>query len=74
MSLDIRPVRREDCETVCHLIHELARYEHLEEQCVANADMLMEAFFGDRGFARCFIAWEKNDRTGDEKSGRLCVV
>lgn len=68
MSFAIRPVRTEDCETVCHLIHELARYEHLEDECFADVNALREAFFGERGFARALIAWEKNDVTGQEKA------
>ncbi len=59
MSLEIRPVRKEDVEVVCDLIHELARYERLESQCKAKPEYLYEELFGPRAVIDCVLAWEK---------------
>lgn len=67
MSLEIRPVRKEDVEVVCDLIHELARYERLESQCKAKPEYLYEELFGPRAVIDCVLAWEKNKETGVER-------
>ena len=67
MSLEIRPVRKEDVEVVCDLIHELARYERLESQCKAKPEYLYEELFGPRAVIDCVLAWEKNEETGVER-------
>ena len=60
MSLEIRPVREEDVEVVCGLIHALARYERLESHCKATSEQLREELFGPRAVIGCVLAWEVN--------------
>lgn len=67
MSLEIRPVREEDCEIVRQLIVELARYERLEDQCRATVEGLHEELFGPHAVIRCVIAWEKDETAGTER-------
>ena len=62
MTLEIRPVREDDCEIVRQLIFDLARYERLEDQCHATVEGLHEELFGPRavierpvGFALYFF-------------------
>ena len=67
MSLEIRPVREEDVEVVCGLIHALARYERLESHCKATSEQLREELFGPRAVIGCVLAWEVNEATGAER-------
>ena len=67
MSLEIRPVREEDVEVVCGLIHEIARYERLESHCKATSEQLREELFGPRAVIGCVLAWEVNEATGAER-------
>ena len=48
MSLEIRPVREEDVEVVCGLIHALARYARLESHCKDTSELLREELIGPR--------------------------
>ena len=67
MSLEIRPVREEDVEVVCGLIHALARYERLESHCKATSEQLREELFGPRAVIGCVLAWEVNEATGAKR-------
>lgn len=66
MSLEIRPVREEDVEVVCDLIHALARYERLESHCKSTRERLREELFGPHAVIGCVLAWERNEATGAE--------
>ena len=67
MSLEIRPVREEDVEVVCDLIHALARYERLESHCKSTPERLREELFGPHAVIGCVLAWERNEATGAER-------
>ncbi len=66
-SMQIRPVREQDCEIVRELIFDLARYERLESQCHATVQGLREELFGPRAVIRCVIAWEKDEESASER-------
>lgn len=74
MSLEIRPVREEDVEVVCDLIHALARYERLESHCKSTPERLREELFGPHAVIGCVLAWERNEATGRRTPGRLCTL
>lgn len=67
MSLEIRPVREEDVEVVCDLIHALARYERLESHCKSTPERLREELFGPHAVIGCVLAWERNESTCAER-------
>ncbi len=67
MSLEIRPVREEDVEVVCALIHALARYERLESHCKSTPERLREELFGPHAVIGCVLAWERNESTCAER-------
>lgn len=41
----IRPARETDCDTIVNLIRGLARYEHLEDQCIITPQLLKDSLF-----------------------------
>ena len=61
MRFEIRSVREEDCETVCGLIHDLARYERFADQCHASPELLRRELFGPGAVIRCVLGWEIDD-------------
>ena len=52
----VRPAREEDCATVFEMVRELAEYERLSDDVVADANMLRDALFGESARAFCEIA------------------
>ena len=75
MSLEIRPVREEDVEVVCGLIHALARYERLESHCKATSEQLREELFvvedaRRRGYGKAIIR-HLAQKALDEGCGRF---
>jgi GNAT superfamily N-acetyltransferase len=57
-SLRIVPVTPADVPTVLALIRELAEYEKLLHEVVADEALLHEALFGPRTVAECVVAWD----------------
>ena len=57
----IRAARAEDCETILGFIRELADYEKLSHEVVAEPEALRATLFGDRAYAEVLIA---EDATG----------
>ncbi len=55
-DVHIREATPDDVREIVRLIHALARYENLEEQCVSEADRLARHLFGDRTFAEALVA------------------
>lgn len=55
-ALTIRPARREDAPTVLAFIQELAEYERLRDQCVAELAQVERTLFGNRPAAEVIIA------------------
>ena len=54
--LKIRKAQIEDTETILHFIKELAIYEKLEHEAVADAKSIKEHLFGAKPKAHCLIA------------------
>lgn len=57
----IRAARAQDCETILGFIRELADYEKLSHEVVAEPEALRATLFGDRAYAEVLIA---EDATG----------
>lgn len=58
-DLVIRPAREEDLPDLVALIHELAAYERLEEECDPDPEDLRETLFGRRPVAEALICeWQ----------------
>lgn len=59
MALNIRTATREDIPLILGFIHALASYERLEDEVVADAELLEANLFGKNEFAKCLIAeWQ----------------
>jgi len=56
MTLHIRPAVATDAPLIAALIHELADYERLADQCVATPAALAVSLFGAKPHAECVIA------------------
>ena len=61
----IKPARKEDCPIILDLIRGLAKYEKLEDQCVATVELLEKSLFSEKPDCYYVIAWEL-DELGDE--------
>ncbi len=61
----IKPARKEDCPIILDLICGLAKYEKLEDQCVATVELLEKSLFSEKPDCYSVIAWEL-DELGDE--------
>jgi L-amino acid N-acyltransferase YncA len=48
MEITIRAAKKEDCESMMNLIHELALYEKAPEQVVVSFEHFVESGFGDK--------------------------
>jgi GNAT superfamily N-acetyltransferase len=57
-SLSIVPATPADVPIVLKLIRELAEYEKLLHEVVANETAVREALFGSRTVAECVLAWD----------------
>jgi GNAT superfamily N-acetyltransferase len=63
-SLSIVPATPADVPTVLALIRELAEYEKLLHEVVADEALVREALFGDRTVAECVLAWDRTTPLG----------
>ena len=54
-NFKIRPATENDAGTIYALIKELAEYERLSHEVVANADDIRQSLFGERRFAEVLI-------------------
>lgn len=63
-SFRIRPARPDDVREIVVLIRELAAYERLEHEVVADAENLRRHLFGERPFAEAILAEEKERVVG----------
>ena len=57
-TLTIRPARESDVAAIFDMIHELAVFEKLEHQVVANAALLQQALFGARPACEALVGTE----------------
>ena len=55
-ALTLRFAQESDVETIFGLIQQLAEYEKLSHEIVANVETLRESLFGERQFAETIIA------------------
>lgn len=62
--IDLRTAEPGDVELIARLVRELAEYEHLEDRCRADAEVLRPMLFGPRPFAEVVLA-----QAGDEAAG-----
>lgn len=60
-TFEVRPAREEDCAEVSRLIHALAAYEKLADQCESTPELIREALFGEKRGAHCNLLWAKTD-------------
>lgn len=60
--LTIRPATRDDAQTLKNLIHELAKYEHLDHETIITEEDVLRDGFGPRPKFRALIA-EWNGQT-----------
>lgn len=59
-ALSIRPATIEDVPIITDMIHQLAVYERLVDECHATGDAVQGTLFGERRYAECVIArWEE---------------
>ena len=56
LALHLRPATEADCDLILSFIKELAEYEKLSHEVVADAAMLHEHLFGNRRIAEVIIA------------------
>ncbi len=64
MSLSIRQASIEDCPLILQFIKQLADYEKLLHEVVANVTTLEESLFGDRPYAEVVIAEHQDQPVG----------
>ncbi len=57
-SISIVPAMPADVPTVLALIRELAEYEKLLQEVVADEALVHEALFGPKTVAECVLAWD----------------
>ena len=57
-SISIVPATPADVPTVLALIRELAEYEKLLQEVVADEALVHEALFGPKTVAECVLAWD----------------
>lgn len=69
-TLGLRDASRDDVALILSLIRELAAYEKLEHEVVADEALLAESFFGERPGAEVLIAdWHPADGGATEAAG-----
>lgn len=66
-NITIRPATPEDVGTILSFIHELAVYEHMEDQVIATEALLQEWIF-TKGMAKVNIAFVEDESTCISKS------
>jgi len=55
-AITIRPAVEADVAVILQFIRDLAKYEHLEHEVVANEGLLREGLFGSRPYAEVVLA------------------
>ncbi len=55
-SISVRPAEERDVDVILQFIRELAEYEHLSDEVVANEAQLQRFLFGERRVAETIIA------------------
>lgn len=63
-DFQIRTARKSDCDLILSLIKELAEYEKLAHEVVADVPTLEDSLFGDRAYARVLIAEYRGEAIG----------
>ncbi|HEV1992304.1 MAG TPA: GNAT family N-acetyltransferase [Candidatus Dormibacteraeota bacterium] len=64
MTLVIRPGEKADVSIIAHLIHELARFEKLEQEVTMTEKLLAENLFGQHSYAETLIAEDGGNPIG----------
>lgn len=57
----IAPARPEDCAAIARLIHELAAYEKMADECVVTEADLQREIFGPRPSVEVLLAWASEE-------------
>lgn len=60
IQFDIRPARMEDCAEISRLIHMLAAYEKLADQCGCTPEKMREALFATNSGPKCVLLWARD--------------
>ena len=63
-SFEIRPAAREDAARILDLIRQLADYEKLAHEVVADTAALESTLFGEQPQAHCLLAWQGDAAVG----------
>lgn len=71
-NITIRPATPEDVGTILSFIHELAVYEHMEDQVIATEALLQEWIF-TKGMAKVNIAFVEDESTCMSKSAGFAL-
>ena len=64
MNIQIRKARKEDCESMMELIHELAVYEKAPEEVTVDFNHFVESGFGEKPVWWAFVAEIENEVVG----------
>ena len=64
MNIQIRKARKEDCESMMELIHELAVYEKAPEEVTVDFNHFVESGFGEKPVWWAFVAQIENEVVG----------
>ena len=73
MHYDIVPARIEDCAVISELIHALAQFEKLADQCEATPEKIRLALFGAAPAAHCLLAWEVDEELQTRKPAAFAL-
>ena len=73
MHYDIVSAREEDCAVVSELIHALAQYEKLADQCEATPEKIRRSLFCETPAAHCLLAWEVDDEAKTRKPAAFAL-
>jgi GNAT superfamily N-acetyltransferase len=63
-EITIRAAQRHESHVILQFIRELAKYEHLEHQCVATEESLQATLFGPRPYAEVVFACVNGEPVG----------
>jgi len=64
LNIQIRKARKEDCESMMELIHELAVYEKAPEEVTVDFNHFVESGFGEKPVWWAFVAEIENEVVG----------
>lgn len=62
----IRSARIQDCEVIAQLIHSLARYEKLEDQCQVTPELLKQSLFSQKPDCYSAVCWAQDENGKEE--------